>query len=386
MYIYNAKICSPDAAPIESGYVKISEGKIAAVKKGKPGRVTPDSIDAGGKFLYPGFIDCHTHLGILGGGADDGDLNESSDPVTPHLRAIDGFNFTDECFKDAVKAGVTSVVTGVGSSNPIGGESIAIKTHGKCADDMFIRKSGIKFALGENPKRTYSAKGQSPRTRMATAAIIREALFKAKSYKERISAAGGNLAKMPAYDIKSEALIPVLNREIKAFFHCHRADDIMTAVRIAKEFALDYVLVHCTAGHTVAELLGKENVTAVIGPVIGGRDKRELAEHTVSNAGILYNSGVKVAVCTDHSELPVQYLCTGAAYCVKAGLPRDEALKAITINAAETAGISDRAGSITIGKDADLILLDGDPFDIMTNVVMTMIEGEVVYSQLMIDD
>lgn len=381
MYIYNAQIFPMDTMPIERGYVRIEGKKIAEVSAGEPEKLSEEDINANGQLLFPGFIDSHSHIGLLGDGAgiESDDINEDSEPITPHLRAIDGLNFTDGYFADAVRAGVTAAVTGCGSTNPIGGDFIAVKTAGRCADEMLIRKVAIKFALGENPKSAFSDKDSAPVTRMATAALIREALFKAKRYMEDIEDAVENDEDLPEYDMKSQALIPLLKREIKAHFHCHRADDIMTAVRIAKEFQLDYVLIHCTEGHVVADLLGDANAAAFVGPIISDRGKPELAKLTTANAAILYNSKVKVAICTDHPEVPVQYLALSAAYCAKAGLPRIEALKAITITAAQCIGIADRTGSITVGKDADLILLDGDPLDIMTAVTMTMIDGEIVH-------
>lgn len=383
MYIYNAQIFPMDSAPIENGFVEVSDGKISVVSDGFPPKISEDDINANGMLLFPGFIDSHSHIGLLGDGmgAEGDDVNEDSDPVTPHLRTIDGLCFTDGYFKDAVKAGVTTAVTGVGSSNPIGGDFIAVKTFGRCADEMFFRKVGIKFALGENPKSAFAEKESSPVTRMATAAIIREALFKARRYMQDKDFAEKNDEDLPEFDIKCEALIPLLKRELKAHFHCHRADDIMTAVRISKEFELDYVLVHCTEGHLIADLLGEEKASALIGPVICDRGKPELSNLSIQNAGRLYNNGVAIAVCTDHPELPVQYINSSAAYCVKGGLPALEALKAVTINPAEIVGIADKVGSVTVGKDADLILLDGDPLAIMTNVCMTMINGKVVYSK-----
>ncbi len=383
MYIYNAQIFPMDAAPIELGFIEINGKIISSVSAGMPENISDNDINANGMLVFPGFIDAHSHIGMLGDGmgAEGDDINEENDPITPHLRAIDALSFTDGYFMDAVKAGITTAVTGCGSANPIGGDMIAVKTHGVCADKMLLRKVGIKFALGENPKSTYSEKDTSPVTRMATAALIREALFKAKRYMDDKDEALNNDESLPEFDMKSEALIPLLRHELKAHFHCHRADDIMTAVRLAKEFELDYVLVHCTEGHIIADLLGKKEASAIVGPVICDRGKPELARLTTANAGILYNNGVKIAICTDHPELPVQYLNTSAAYCVKAGLDRLEALKAITINPAVITGIWDRVGSVTVGKDADLIMLNGDPLDIMTDVVMTMINGQIVYSK-----
>ena len=381
MYIYNAQIHTMCGRTIENGYVLIENGIIKEISEGMPASVCSDDINAQEGQLFPGFIDCHSHIGLIGDGLgfEGEDVNEDSDPVTPHLRTIDGLSFTDRCFKDAVAAGVTASITGVGSSNPVGGDLIAVKNSGRCADEMFIQRAGIKFALGENPKTTFSDKDSTPVTRMATAAIIREALFKAKRYMQDKSDALENGDALPDYDIKSEALIPLLKRELKAHFHCHRADDIMTAVRISKEFDLDYVLVHCTEGHLIADLLGKENTAAFTGPIICDRGKPELANLTTANAGILYKNGMTVCICTDHPEIPVQYLPASAAFCVKAGLPREEALKALTVNPANVLGLDSRIGSIAVGLDADLVLFSGDPLEIMTEVKYTIINGKIIY-------
>lgn len=379
MFIYNAKIYPVDAPVIENGYVEVERGVIVRTGSGAPENKTIEDIDAKGALLLPGFIDAHSHIGLIGDGmGEDGDdANEDSDPVTPHLRAIDALNFTDGYFKDAYRAGITAVVTGPGSSNPIAGDFIAIKTCGRSADEMLIRQAGIKFALGENPKVSFSGKESPPVTRMATAALIREALYKAKRYAE--DSESGETP--PEYDIKCEALIPLIRGEIKACFHCHRADDIMTAVRIAKEFSLKLTLIHCTEGYLIGDLIKEAEAEAVIGPVICDRGKPELSKLSAKNAPELYKRGIKFAICSDHPETPSEYLSLSAALCVKNGLPAEEAIKAITLTAAEICGIDDKTGSITAGKDADLILLDGDPFDIMTNVVMTMINGKVIYER-----
>lgn len=386
MFLYNAKIYaqSGGTSPIPCGYIQIEGEKITAVSAGTPLKTTDEDIDLHGLRVYPGFIDIHTHMGLIGDGqgAEGEDVNEDSDPITPHLRTIDGLCFTDGYFADAVKAGVTTCVTGVGSTNPIGGDLIAIHTYGRCADEMLLKRVGIKFALGENPKSTFADRDTAPITRMATAALIRDALFKAKRYMQDKADAEENGESLPEFDIKSEALIPLLNREIKAHFHCHRADDIMTAVRIAEEFELDYVLVHCTEGHKVADLLGEKRASAVVGPIICDRGKPELAGLTVANAGILYNSNVNVAICTDHPEVPVQYLPASAAFCVKEGLPIDAAIPAITSSAAKIAGIDNLVGNIAAGQIADLAVTDGNPLEIMTNVKMTIVAGKVVYNKL----
>ena len=382
MLIYNAEIHSSDGSVLfPRGFVRCENGKIAEIGSDAPKEISPQDIDAGGLRLYPGFIDAHTHMGLIGDGqgAEGEDVNEDSDPVTPHLRTIDGINPIDGYFLDARKAGVTCCVTGVGSTNPVGGDLIAIKTWGRSADEMLIKRVGIKFALGENPKSTFAERDSAPITRMATAAIIREALFKAQRYMKDKSEAVESGEALPEFDMKSEALIPLLKREIKAHFHCHRANDILTAVRIAKEFDLDHVLVHCTEGHEVREILGEEKASAVVGPIICDRGKPELSGQKPENAFLLYHNDVKTAICTDHPEVPIQYLCTSAAYCVKAGLPREEAMKAITSRAAEIAGIGDITGEIAVGLDADLVITDGDPLDIMTDVLTTIINGKVVW-------
>ncbi|MGN1090532.1 MAG: amidohydrolase [Huintestinicola sp.] len=382
MYIYNAKLITADGDDIPCGYVCVSDGRIAEVGEGIPAHLSSEDINAEGKVLMPGLIDIHTHMGLIGDGAgEEGiDVNEGSDPIMPHLRTEDGVNYLDGYFTDAVKAGVTAVITGAGSLNPIGGDMIALKTHARYLDEAIICRSGIKLALGENPKSYYNERDDAPQTRMATAALIREALEKAKRYMEQQEAAE-DYSDLPEFDAKSEALIPLLKGELKAHIHCHRADDILTALRICSEFSLKPLLVHCTEGHLIADILGEKNADAVVGPIICDRGKPELAHAILENAAKLHQAGVRVAVCTDHPETPIGFLSASAAYCCKYGLPRAAAIKAMTLTAAELGGFGDRAGSITVGKDADLILLDGDPFDIMTNNVMTMINGKIVYER-----
>lgn len=384
MYIYNAEIITMDGdtPSIPNGFVRVENGKITEISCGAPKKISDVDIDAKGNILMPGFIDIHTHMGFIGDGAgEEGiDVNEGSDPVMPQLRSVDGINFRDGYFADAVKAGVTSVVTGVGSLNPIGGDMLALKTAARCLDEAVIIRSGIKFALGENPKSYYTERDEAPQTRMATAALIREALEKAKRYGEQIERAE-EPEDRPDYDIKCEALLPLLKGELKAHFHCHRADDIMTALRICNEFGLEPLLVHCTEGHLIADILGEKGACAVVGPIICDRGKPELANASLENAAKLHKAGVKLAICTDHPENPINFLTAGATYCYKYGLPKEEAMKAITITAAELGGFGDRTGSIAIGKDADIIILNGDPFEIQTDVIMTMINGKVYYER-----
>lgn len=397
MIIKNVKIITMADNDIENGYVRFTD-KITEL--GSMDELTPvieDEIDGTGKTLYPGFIDAHCHLGMWSDSlsmqleGDDG--NETTDPSTPHLRAIDSINAMDRCFADAISAGVTSVCTGVGSANPIGGSFAVIKTFGSKRVDKLIVKNpaAIKFALGENPKATYNDRDETPVTRMATAAVIREQLQKALRYKQdrdEYYAKKGTDDEIgkPDFDAKCEALLPLFDydkkRRLKAHFHCHRADDIFTAIRIAKEFDLDYVLIHCTDGALIADELYEElsvSPAIVLGPLFGDRGKPELAHHDISTPKVLKNNGLKFAVCTDHPETPIQYLPLTAALAVRGGLPRDEALKAITINAAEVLGVSDRLGSVEVGKDADFALFSGDPLDICVTPDVVIVNGKVAY-------
>lgn len=383
MKIYNVQIKTMEKRrSIENGWIEIENGKIIAVEEGSPDVVGTEDLDGQGKLLIPGFIDAHTHLGIIENGIDfeGDDCNEATDPFTPQLRTIDGINPMDRCFEEAYKRGITSAVVAPGSANPCGGEIIAVKTHGRRVDDMIIKPVGIKFALGENPKRVYNDRDETPVTRMATAALIREGLSKAKRYLADIDACESDKENndMPEFDLKNHALIPLLRREISAHFHCHRADDMFTAVRIAKEFDLKLVIVHATEGHLIADILGTEKLSAISGPVICDRCKPEMKSLELKNTAELVKNGVKTSICTDHPVIPIQYLPASAAMAVKGGLDSDIALEAITINAAEIAGIDDTTGSIAVGKDADLQLYCGNPLDIMNDPELVMINGKVL--------
>lgn len=378
MVLINCNILTmDDGIIIRDGYISINGGIISAI--GEMAEFKSDDseiIDMAGRTVLPGFIDAHTHLGMwedsLGFEGDDG--NEDSEPCTPQLRAIDGVNPIDRCFEEAVRAGVTCVLTGPGSANPIAGQISAISTCGRRIDDMLIASpAAMKFALGENPKSTYHSKGQSPVTRMSTAAIIREQLLRAKRYCEDVQRYERSLESedeecldRPEFDFKCEAMLPVIKREIKAHFHAHRADDIFTAVRIAREFDLDFVIVHGTGGHAVSDILAENGVKVLCGPIISDRCKPELAALTPEAAGKLNKAGVPVAIITDHPETPVQYLPLCAEIAVKNGLDHNEALKAITIVPAEICGIDHKVGSIKVGKRADIIAFDKgcDPLDI----------------------
>lgn len=383
MKIYNVQIKTMEKRrSIENGWIEIENGKIIAVEEGSPDVVGTEDLDGQGKLLIPGFIDAHTHLGIIENGIDfeGDDCNEATDPFTPQLRTIDGINPMDRCFEEAYKRGITSAVVAPGSANPCGGEIIAVKTYGRRIDDMIIKPVGIKFALGENPKRVYNDRDETPVTRMATAALIREGLTKAKRYLADIDAYEIDKENndMPEFDLKNHALIPLLRREISAHYHCHRADDMFTAVRIAKEFDLKLVIVHATEGHLIADILGTEKLSAISGPVICDRCKPEMKGLELKNTAELIKNGVKTSICTDHPVIPIQYLPASAAMAVKGGLDSDIALEAITINAAEIAGIDDTTGSIAVGKDADLQLYCGNPLDIMNDPELVMINGKVL--------
>jgi imidazolonepropionase-like amidohydrolase len=379
--IFNAQVYSKGKLEYQNGWVEIQGKKIIAMGEGDT-KTTQDDINAEGKVLISGFIDAHTHLGIMedGLGFEGDDCNEQTDPFSPHLRTIDGINPFDYCFKEARKRGITTVVVSPGSANPVAGQMVAIKTYGKRIDDMLIKPIGMKFALGENPKQAYNDRSETPTTRMATVAIIREGLYKAKRYLEDVEKHHENPDDydLPEYDIKSEALIPLLKREIKAHFHCHRADDICTAIRISKEFNLDCVIVHGTEGYLISDIIAEENVPVICGPVICDRCKPEMKGLDIKNASVLSKDGVKVAICTDHSVIPIQYLPTSVLMAIKGGLSYTDGLKAITSNPAEIIGIGDIVGDIAIGMDADLQLYDGDPLNLTLEPTLVMIDGKII--------
>ena len=348
MLLINAKLETMSAAgPIDRGYIRIREGKIedCGPMERLKRREGEEALDLEGALCLPGFIDAHTHLGMWEDGLDfeGDDGNEDTDPTTPQLRAIDAVNPIDRCFGEALEAGVTTVLTGPGSANPVAGQFAALKTRGRRIDDMILKApAAMKFALGENPKSTYHGKSQAPVTRMAIAAIIREQLEKARRYGEELAEAEADeeLDK-PEYDAKCEALLPVLRREVKAHFHAHRADDIFTAVRIAKEFGLDYVIVHGTEGYMAADLLAEEGCGVLSGPLLCDRSKPELRALTPASTGVLDKAGVPTAIITDHPVIPIQYLPICAGLAVREGMAYRSALAAITIRAAEICGIED---------------------------------------------
>ena len=329
-------------------------------------------LDADGKWLLPGFVDIHTHLGLFGDGVgfEAEDCNESTDPITPQLRVIDGINPMDRTFEEARNGGVTAVIVAPGSANPIAGQAAAIRTYGRRIDDMILKAPiAMKFALGENPKSTYNDRDETPVTRMATAALIRENLRKAQEYrmKQQLAQEDPDFD-APDFDMKLEALVPVLNREIQAHFHAHRLDDIFTAIRIAKEFDLDYVIIHGTEAYLAPDIMAQEQARVVTGPNLLDRCKPELRNMSFSGPVVLTHHGVLCSICTDHPETPLQDLPLCAAMAMRSGLTRQEALAAITIQPARIAGLDKQIGSLEVGKDADLVLATGDPLELETRI------------------
>ncbi len=379
--ITNARILTITQGTIEKGTVLIEGSKIKAVGTEVDVPADAQVIDATGKLVMPGIIDAHGHAGVdeEGIGVEGWDYNESVDPVTPSLRALDGINPEEQGLTDAYEGGVTAMCIVPGSANVIGGEGVVIRTHGHIVDDMVIKASGgLKVAFGENPKRVYREQRKSPVTRMAIAALLRENLVKAQAYLDKLERAKEDPDKAPERDLKMEMLVRVLRREIPLRAHAHRADDILTAIRIADEFNVRIVIEHCTEGHKIAEQLAKRGIPAVVGPSLTSRSKVELRERTFATPKVLHEAGVKIALTLDHPVIPVNYLPVSAAFAVRAGLPEEAALAAMTINPAEILGIADRFGSIEAGKEADLVIWTGNPLDIRSIPEKVFIAGEMV--------
>ncbi|SUY46748.1 amidohydrolase family protein [Clostridium putrefaciens] len=381
MLIKNAKIYTMAKENYENGSILIKNGKITKIGEDIKAPLGDQIIDVKGAFLMPGIIDAHCHIGgqEANMGFEGSDINEMSDPITPELRALDAINPRDEAFTKAICGGVTSVMTGPGSANVIGGTFVAIKTFGISIDDMVIKEpAAMKVAFGENPKRVYNSKNKMPSTRMATAALLRKALFDAKNYKIKKE----NAKEKDEFfetNFKMEALLPVIDKKIPLKAHAHRADDILTAIRIAKEFDVLLTLDHCTEGHVISKYIKESGYPAIVGPTMSFNSKIELSNKSFSTPKVLIDSGVKVAIMTDHPVIEQQYLSLCAGLATKEGLSFEDALKAITINAAEIIGIDNRVGSLEIGKDADIAIFDGNPLESMTNCLYTIIDGEVVY-------
>ena len=371
--IYDAIHAEPYAGDIRIEGTTIKE--VAPALTPAPGE---EVIDATGKRVYPGFIDAHSHLGLdnYGMGWEGHDYNEMGDIIAAQLRAIDSFNPMEQGVRKALEGGVTTVGTGPGSANVLGGTFIAVKTYGRCVDDMIVRDPvAMKCAFGENPKRCYKDKGDS--ARMTTAAKLREMLFAARDYMERKEAAGGDISKTPKYDMKMEALIPVLKGEIPLKAHAHRADDICTAIRIAREFGVKLTLEHCTEGHLIVEELKRAGCPVAVGPTLTHASKYELANKTFATPGILARAGLQVSIITDHSVIPQHYLPLCAGLAVKAGMDPFAALQAITINPARHLGVADRVGSLEVGKDGDVVIASGDPMVSDSQVEAVVVNGRL---------
>ncbi len=359
------------------------DGKITKIQPDISPEEGTKVVDAKGLHIYPGLVDAHSHIGLdgYGIGFEGSDFNEMNDILTPHLRAIDAINPMDVTLNQAALGGVTSVATGPGSSNVLGGTFTAIKLNGLRIDNMIIKdKVAMKCAFGENPKRCYKDKNNF--SRMSTAAKLREMLFQAMEYRDKLTSAGDDFSKKPAFNMKLEALLPVLNREIPLKAHAHRADDIFTAIRIAKEFKVKLTIEHCTEGHLIVEELAKENIPVAVGPSLGHATKYELRNKSFTTPGILAKAGLSVSIITDSPVIPQQYLAMCAGLAIKSGMEPFEALKAITINPARHIGIEERVGTLEIGKDADIVLADGEIFESLTNVVKTFIDGNLVEASL----
>ena len=380
--IYNGHIKTMAGQDLANGAVLIGDdGKIVSVAPHIEAPANCQLIDAQGKLVTPGCIDAHCHIGLDNEavGWEGMDYNEIVDPLTPQMRAIDSIYPQDESFANAIQGGVTTACTGPGSANVVGGTFVVIKLHGDRVDNMILEDSvAMKCAFGENPKRCYGQGGKkAPMTRMGVAALLRELLFKTRRYMDD-KAAG----KTPGFDMKLEAMIPVLEGKIPLKAHAHRADDIFTAIRIAKEFGVKLTLDHCTDGACIADEMAKEGYPAFVGPSLGSKTKVELTNKSFTTAGVLQRAGVNVSIITDAPVIPLQYLPMCAGLAADAGMDAEEAWKAITINPAVALGIADRVGSLEAGKDADIVIWTADPISALgAAAYMTIVDGKVVYQK-----
>ena len=364
-----------------TGDILIENGKIAAIGASLSADGA-EVIDLGGQFVLPGLIDAHCHIGMWedGMGEEGADGNEMTDPITPELRAVDGLNPFDPCFKEAREAGVTTVVTGPGSANVIGGQFAALKTYGRSIEEMTLRDPiAMKAATGENPKGVYAEKKVAPTTRMAIASLFRSTMTDAIEYQKGMAKEEDK----PDRDIAMDALQPVINREMTVKIHAHRADDILTGLRLAKEFNLKVTIDHCTEGYMITDVLKdrliEQGAGIIIGPLLSERSKIELKNLSFEAPRILEEAGIPFAMMTDHPVIPIQFLPVQAGLAVREGLSEETALRSITRYAAEIVGIADRVGTLEVGKDADIAVYDGHPFDYRTHCVLTLINGKPVY-------
>ena len=375
------------AGPAFVGDVAIENGKIVAVCQSLS-YSDAEVRYVKGMTVMPGIVDPHCHIGMWEDamGFEGADGNECTNPITPELRAIDAINPYDRCFEEAAAGGVTTCVTGPGSANVIGGQFVAIKTYGDSVEDMVLRfPVAVKAAFGENPKRVYNGKNQTPSTRMATAALMRKALVEAQEYNEKLEKGKADPEKMPERNLGKEILARVIRRELPMKIHAHRADDILTAIRICREFKLRYTLDHCTEGYLITdklkEALGEDCEGIIVGPLLTDRSKIELKNLSFKAPKVLEQAGIEYAMMTDHPVTPEQYLPICTAVAVREGASEEGALKAITINAAKITGIADRVGSIEVGKDADIAVFSGHPFDFRSRCVLTLVNGKVAHEE-----
>ncbi|MDR3344659.1 MAG: amidohydrolase [Oscillospiraceae bacterium] len=373
MLLQNVRVVPVSREPIDNGWILFSEKieSLGSMESCPPG----DGIDCAGLTAYPGFVDAHTHLGLFGDAQDSmgDDGNEDTNPSTPQVRALDGLNPFDPCWQEALRAGVTAVCTAPGSANPIGGMACILKTYGHgLPENRVLRRADIlKLALGENPKRTYGSRQALPITRMGIAALIREKFTAAREYSDK---RGGE--DKPDFEPELDALALVFAHRLTLHIHAHRADDILTGVRLAEEFSLPYVIVHGTQGHIIADILAEKDAAVLCGPLLGDRCKPELAGAMPGNPGILCTAGVRTAIITDHPETPAQYLPLTAGLAVREGMAWADALRAITLTPAEILGIADRVGSLEPGKDADIVLFACDPLTVAAKPVQVYAGGK----------
>ncbi len=386
--LIHGNLLTMEGTDYPDGYLILKDGRISAMGDMAEIPEIPaccEVIDLGGKTVTPGLVDAHSHIGVWEDGIDfeGDDGNEDTDPIMPQLRALDGVNPQDRAFSEALSAGITAVVTGPGSANPMGGQLLAMKTHGICVDDMaLLSPAGIKIAFGENPKSVYHDKSQTPVTRMGTAALLREALTKAKNYADQLEKAEQDTEESkPDWDGKYEALLPVLKGELPLFAHAHRLDDIFTAIRIAKEFGLKLVLVHGTEAHLAAERIAKEKVPVLSGPILTDRSKPELKNQSEDAPKLLMEAGIPTAIITDHPETPQKHLLLCGGTAMRAGISARDVLSAMTRVPAEICGISDRVGSLKAGKDADLVVWNGTPPELTATPDMVFVDGKIVFGK-----
>ena len=378
LLIKNAHIKTMAGLELENGCILVDDkGKIAQVVENIAAEGA-QVIDAEGRLVTPGCVEAHCHIGLGCAGMrwEGSDFNEKSDPVTPQLRAIDSIYPQDERLQDGLSGGVTTVCTGPGSSNVVGGNFVAIKLFGRRVDDMIVKYPlAMKCALGENPKSAFGQAKKAPITRMGAASMLRELLIKAKAYYEEVEA-----GKNPKFDMKLDAMLPVMRGEIPLKCHAHRADDILTSIRIAKEFGVKLTLDHCTDGACIADILAEEGYPAIVGPAFTAKSKPELKAKSFATPGILHKAGIKLCITTDAAVTGIEYLPMCAGMAASKGLPMEEAWKAITINAAEIMNIADRVGSLEPGKDADIVIWTADPLTTIGGCAyMTIVNGEIAY-------